>query len=261
MSTEETPMPRRIPRLPLWLACCFFAAAQAQAFDVPEVAWPGVVERAAAPSGFVPPGWRIEHEERGLLDDDALEDVLLVLRMDDPGNIIDNDGPGPDRFDTNPRMLVAAVATSDGDWRQVMVDQALVPRPVNPAMEDALCTDSSCGVEIRPDRTWRVSLGSWSSAGSWSMRTVAYTFRFERDCMRLLGYDDMDLHRASGAIMERSVNYLSGRAWTQRDHIGGEGPEPKQWTRLASKEPVCIGDVGHGFSFTPDLPEPAPPAP
>ncbi|MGY0652817.1 hypothetical protein ACW7GZ_13355 [Luteimonas sp. A537] len=154
-------------------------------------------------------------------------------------------------------MLVAVVTMPDGEWRRVMVDDTLVPRAEIPAMDDVLCTDGVCGVEFRPNRTWQVSLGSWWSAGSWRMRTVTFTFRFEVGCMRLVGYDERGLHRGSGEIMETSVNYLSGRAWMQPDHIGGEEPGPKQWTRLASRERVCIADVGHGLSFTPGLLEPA----
>ena len=70
--------------------------------------------------------------------------------------------------------------------------------------------------------------------------------------MRLVGFDDMDLHRGSGEIMTVSVNYLTGRAWTQAGHIS-EGDGPKRWTRVAGNGRICIEDVGHGLSFEPAL--------
>ena len=244
-------MRRTVACLPLCLSCLVFAS-QVGAFEIPEVLYPEIAATAASPAGFVPPGWRLEHEARGLLDADALEDALLVLRMDDPGNIVDSTGYEPDAFDTNPRMLLVALATEDGTWKRLMPDHVLVPRPDSPSMEDFLADGAPGRVQIRPNRTWSVSLHSFASAGTWTMREMTYTFRLEDDCMRLVGFDGMDLHRASGEIMTTSVNYLTGRAWTQAGHVSDDDG-PKRWTRLASSERICIEDIGHGLSFEPGL--------
>lgn len=242
--------------LPLCLSPLVLAP-QAQAVEAPGVTWPEIPERADTTAGFVPPGWRLEHEARGRLDADELDDALLVLRMDDPGNVIDDVIAG--RLDTNPRMLVVVLATEDGAWRRWMSDRALVPRNESSHMEDFLGGDAPGRVQIRPNRTWSVSLHSFASAGTWTMSEVGYTFRLEDDCMRLVGFDDMDIHRASGEIMTTSVNYLTGRAWTQAGHISKDEPEPKRWTRVATNERICIEDVGHGLSFQPAL-QPVPEA-
>lgn len=239
----------------LLLAACSAVPGPSHAFELPEVVYPGIAGRAATPEAFVPAGWRLEHRVRGRLNDDDLEDALLVLRMDASANVVDNTGFGPERFDTNPRMLVAVVGEADGSWRQVMVDHALVPRPEAPVMDDFLGDDAASALTIRPNRTWSLALHSWASSGTWSMRNVAYTFRLEGDCMRLIGYDQMHLHRASGEITTTSVNYLNGRAWVQPGSIEDDTPGPKQWTRLASKARVCIGDIGDGLSFDPPLVE------
>ncbi len=245
-------MPRHPARL-LLAAACSLLPALAHGFEVPVVAWPAIVEQAASPEAFMPAGWRLEHLALGRLDADEREDAVLVLRMEDPGNVVDNTGFGPDRFDTNPRMLVAALAQADGRWRQVMRDHALVPRPESPVMDDFLGDDPAHAVTIRPNRTWSVALRSWASAGSWSMRQVAYTFRLEGGCMRLVGYDEMHLHRGSGETTTTSVNYLTGGAWSRPGSIEDDAPGPQRRTRLASDVRVCIGDVGDGFMFTPDL--------
>lgn len=243
--------------LPLCLSPLVLAP-QAQAVEAPGVTWPEIPERADTTAGFVPPGWRLEHEARGRLDADELDDALLVLRMDDPGNVIDAARPGGDALDTNPRMLVAAIGTADGGWRRLVGDHALVPRNVSPYMEDFL-GDATGGVHIHPNRTWSISLHSFASAGSWSMRNVTYTFRLEDDCMRLVGFDSMDLHRASGGILDTSVNYLTGRAWTRAGHVSEDETGPKRWTRVAGNARICIEDIGHGLSFEPEL-QPVPKA-
>lgn len=56
-----------------------------------------------------------------------------------------------------------------------MPDRTLVPRPVSPDMADFLAGDPG-RVQIRPNRTWSVSLRSFASAGSWSMCEMTYTF-------------------------------------------------------------------------------------
>lgn len=232
-------------------------ALQAQAFYLPEVVYPDIADYARTSADFVPPGWRLEHQVRGRLDGDERDDALLVLRMEDPANLIDDPVSGRASFDTNPRMLVAAVATEGGGWRRVMVDHALVPRPQSPMMMDFLGDDAAGAVQIRANRSWTLNLHSWASAGSWSSRDVSYTFRLEGDCMRLIGFDETDVHRASGDIHRTSVNYLTGRAWTQSGHIQEDESGPQRWTRLASRDPVCIQDIGHGLSFRPALREPA----
>lgn len=234
------------------VAACAASAPSAQAFDLPEVTYPRIAERAATPEAFVPPGWRLEHLARGRLDSDAREDALLVLRMDAAANVVDNDGMGPPRFDTNPRMLLALVAEADGRWRRVMVDHRLVPRPESPVMSDYLGDDAGAAVVIRANRTWAVSLDSFASAGSWTMSHRTFTFRLEGDCMRLVGFDQNSVHRASGATLTESVNYLTGRAWTQAGTIS-DAPGPQQPMRLQSKAPVCITDIGNGFGFEPAL--------
>ncbi len=243
-----------LPTLPrLLLAACGALALPAYAFEVPDVVYPQIVEHAATPEAFVPAGWRLEHRARGRLNDDGREDAVLVLRMDRPDNVVDNTGMGLARFDTNPRMLVALLAEADGRWRRLMVDTTLVPRPESPVMDDALADDASAAVTILPNRTWSVALHSWASAGTWSTRELTFTFRLEGGCMRLIGFDEMHLHRGSGGIITTSVNYLSGRAWRQPGSIEEDAPGPRQPTRLVSKARVCIADVGDGFAFTPDL--------
>ncbi len=247
----------KIVRLSLCLPGLFFAS-QVHAFELPDVVYPDIVEQAATLAAFVPPGWRLEYDQRGFLDGDEREDALLILRMDQPGNIVDDPVAGPASFDTNPRMLVAALATAEGGWRRVMADHALVPRPQTPMMMDFLGDDVAGAVRIRRNRTWTLGLHSWASAGSWSSRNVTYTFRLQGDCMRLVGYDGMDVHRGSGDINQTSVNYLTGRAWTQLGHISEDDSGPRRWTRLATRERICINDIGHGLSFEPGLMEPRP---
>lgn len=237
---------------PLLLLSLLVLVPSAQGFEVPEVTWPEIVERADSTAGFVPPGWRLEQEVRGRLDADDVDDALLVLRMDDPDNVIDGARPSGHALDTNPRMLLAVLGTTDGGWRRLDPEHTLVPRNVSPDMDDFLA-DAAGSVRIHPNRTWSVALDSFAGAGSWTTREVTYTFRLEDDCMRLIGFDSMELHRASGEILDTSVNYLTGHAWTRPGHVSDDRPGPKRWTLVAGNRHICIQDIGHGLSFQPEL--------
>lgn len=243
------PRARAIPCLAL-LVLAVAVPAAAQRPEMPPVAYPAIAARAERPADFVPEGWRLEHLARGHLDTDDVEDAVLLLRMDDARNVVDNAGLGPDEFDTNPRMLVAAFAEPGGGFRRALADHALIPRPENPVLDDVLDSDPAEAVRIdSARRSLSVRLHSWASAGTWFTRNVVFTFRHQDGCFRLIGYDDSELHRASLETREASANYLTGRAWTREGSAEKDEPGPKRWTRFDASEPVCLERIGDGFAF------------
>ncbi|WP_149194988.1 hypothetical protein [Luteimonas suaedae] len=239
-------------RIVLILALAAAPAARGQLPDLPPVVYPPVAERAERLVEFVPAGWRLEHAARGRLDADDRDDALLVLRMARPGNILPNEGFGPDLFDSNPRMLVAVFAADDG-YRRVMVDHALIPRPDMPVFDDYLEDDPAAAISIHGNRSVSVRLHSWASAGTWFTRNVVFTFRHQDGCFRLIGYDDLEVHRASLESRETSVNYLTGRAWTRTGSMEEDTGRPRRGSRLSPNPAVCIGEVGDGLEYRPPV--------
>jgi hypothetical protein len=94
--------------------------ARAQDGGVPPVAYPVLPGHAVDAAGFVPGGWRLEQAHKGELDGDGRRDMLLVLRMHDPANVIVRDGfldAGLYRFD---RLLVIGVGQRARGYRRVL---------------------------------------------------------------------------------------------------------------------------------------------
>lgn len=209
--------------------------------------WPDIPAHAADADGFAPPRWRVEHAVAGRLDADEREDLLLVLRMDDPANVIVHDGPGESPFDSNPRLLVLAVADGGG-YRRVAVDNALVPRQPSPVFDDFLADAPA----IAPSRVFSVSLRSWASAGSWTTTTRSFAFRLQDGCVRLVGFDEESLHRASGEITRRSFNFLARSAWESSGSIERDDEDARRAMRLPAGI-ICLADVGDGFAFEPGV--------
>ncbi|MFC4729209.1 hypothetical protein [Coralloluteibacterium thermophilus] len=193
----------------------------------------------------------MEARHAGDFDRDGRPDVLLLLRMDDPRNVVANAGFGPPRFDTNPRMLVAALAEAGGGHRRILADHTLVPRPTSPATADVL--DEMGGVGIRENGTLFVDLHRFASAGGWEMGNTGFTFRYQDGCFRLIGYDARSVDRASGAMREISFNYLSRRAWTSVANIAEDDAPDRRWRSLPRAPLRCLEEVSDGLVFRPEI--------
>lgn len=211
--------------------------------DPPPVTIPTLPQRASSAEGFVPPGWKLEASVQGDLDEDGRPDLAMVLRAQDPANILDNPGLGEPRLDTNPRLLAIAFGTPEG-YRMVLQDQSLIPRRTNPRLEDPFDADS-----LRIARgTLRVGLGLWSSAGSWGAERRNFTFRWQNQRFELIGYDATEVNRASGETRELSVNLSTARA------IIREG-DPVRERRVALRErpALRLDAVGNGLNYDPGV--------
>jgi hypothetical protein len=229
----------------LTFAC---AAAIASADEaIPQVTFPTLPTEAKSAAELVPSGWVVEKEVPGDLNADGVSDVTLLLRMTDPANVIENDGMGAQRLDTNPRLLVVAFADGSGALSLALADHDLVPRHTNPVMEDPL------GDVVVARGTLQVSLGSWMSAGGWSTSSRTLTFRHQDGCFRLIGYDATEVQRNTGKLSKLSVNYLTSKAQRSWGSID-EDDTNETWESFERGELPCLGEVGDGLDFSPGLP-------
>lgn len=75
----------------------------------------------------------------GDLDGDGRPDLALVLRQQDPVNVVRNDsGLGENPLDTNPRILAVAFARDAGGYVLALHNPTLIPRHDIPTVEDML---------------------------------------------------------------------------------------------------------------------------
>jgi hypothetical protein len=229
----------------LLLSIAWAGMAHADEGDAPEVVYPVLPAQGATLEAFVPKGWRMEFVKRGDLDGDKREDAVFVLRMQHADNILENDGLGTDLFDTNPRILGAAFADGEG-YRLAVQDHALIPRPDSPTMDDYL--ESADSLVVRRG-AFAVTLHAWSSAGSWDTSNTTFTFRYQDNCFRLIGYDDRGTNRGSGQTSDISVNYLTRKATIAIGSIEDDVPVEHHHRTLPAQALRCLQDVGDGFEF------------
>lgn len=171
-----------------------------QPVELPPVRYPALAARANDAAGFVPPGWTLLSRRRGDLNGDGAADLALLLRMNDPANVV-SVGFGDVRrpFDTNPHLLLVAFAERGG-YRRAAVSRGLFPRPRVPATGDVPPGEETIRLERGSLVVWFEHLRGWSS----------YRFRWRDGAMRLVGYDDSGV--TAGCAQTLSINYLTGRA-------------------------------------------------
>jgi hypothetical protein len=219
--------------------------ALAQWPDVPPVKAPALALTAPTPEAFVPTGWVLVQQIAQDFDGDGRPDALLLLRMNDPHNVLTQEGMGESPLDTNPRLLAAVLAEGQG-YRLAFQNLALIPRHDTPTLDDPFTSVESI------KGGFDVSLHSFANAGSWWMGNTKFRFRFQGGCFRLIGYDTSSVHRASQATESTSANYLTGLVVQSRSEGETDKPEVTR-KKLKSKKPVCIEAMGDGFEFQPGL--------
>lgn len=235
-------------RVLAFLLAAIPAAAVAQEEDaIPPVDYPTLPERARDAAGFAPPGWLVELSAPGDLDRDGRSDLAIVLRMNDPANVVPIDFCG-ETLDTNPRILAVALAEEGGGYRLGLQNHELIPRRENACAVDWFGAPESLANERG---TVRIALERFMSAGGWDMGTTSFTFRWETDDLRLIGYDYRNVRRNSGEVGELSVNYLTGRAKLTQGRMD-QDRETVRWVSLHNRGSVSIHTIGRGLDYDPE---------
>ena len=217
--------------------------------SMPAVTYPVVAETGATAKDFIPAGWVLETEQRGDLNKDGRADLALVVRMNDPANVLTNEGMGDNPFDTNPRMLVAALAEADGRYRRVLANHTLIRRRDNPVEDDIYK-----GMTIAQGLL-RISLTNFMNAGGWGTWNGTYAFRYQGQEFVLVGYDRSFLHRGSGETIDISINYLTRQRKTVTGSIEDTKPGKPVWSREKPLAPITLESIPDGMMWHPDYPD------
>jgi hypothetical protein len=212
---------------------------------IPPVVYPVIAASGARTEDFVPSGWKVELQKSGDLNGDRLPDVLMVLRMDDPKNIVHGDAPSESQsLNTNPRMLVMMFATDSGAYRLALADHRFIPRNDDIDSEDYFGGAAIAGKNIQ------IGLVQAMTAGSWSLVNYQYTFHYQQGCFRLIGTDTVEVNRADGTLTKVSDNLLTQRSVKRTGTISSDRDSSVVWSRLPVQPLTCLQDTRSDLAET-----------
>jgi hypothetical protein len=218
----------------------------AQGNDAPNVTYPRLIRYANRLEKFVPKGWRLERKRIGDLNHDRLPDAVLVMRQNNPNNVLDNpEGMGVDKLDTNPRIVLVVFARASGGYQLMSNSHDLIPRNLEPVNDDPFED------VVLKANTFKVVLHFFASAGTWYTSQTSFLFRYQNGCVRLIGYDQSEYQRNTGQTSETSVNYLTGKIKKNTE------TQPSifevKWSTLKTNPKMCLENLGDGWDFDPEL--------
>ena len=221
----------------MWLivAVIWPAGAWAQPARQADLATPSLPARAATVEALAPAGWTIEQRHAADLNGDGSSDVLLLLR--------DRAGAG-----VTPRriLLVALAAATAPGYRVLASTDRLIPRDTSGAIEDPMADGE---ITLRP-RGFDLKIGYLAGAGSYQSASMRFRFRVEATCVRLIGYDRNETHRATLDTNDVSVNFLTGTVVRAKGNAQS-GASRRQRSRLAANPRRCLQDLPSGWTFDP----------
>ena len=196
-------------------------------------------------------GWMLEVQASGDLNRDGNADLILVLRQNNPANVIENfEGFGEKPFDTNPRILAVAFRDGlSGRFGLQLENHTLIPRRTEPAADDPF--DKDVGIAVVRDG-FQVRLNWFMSAGGWETFNTTYTFRHRSGRFELIGYDRNTTHRGSGDTTSLSINYLTRKVKKTTGHISRDAGKVR-WQTLPQRPALTLESIDDGLSFEPAL--------
>lgn len=211
-----------------------------------ERAVPPIAETALRDIDFVPFGWKLYDKAQGDLNGDGLEDSVLVIQRNEPSLVIENpDSLGAESYDANPRSLLFILSDPEGPMRLVGRDDTIIPDWDSPNLDNPL--DS---IDIGGGGKVTLWIRYWSSAGAWEMSNRLFHFRWDGEGMVLIGYDSIEVHRATLDFKEVSINYLTGR---RKDVVGNmdQDKDEETWSEIDKSSKPVLGNIGNAFEFNP----------
>lgn len=230
-------------------ALALVAPAAAQDLDIPPARIPTLPSTVLNLDGLIPTGWKMETKAIGDLNGDGVTDAVMVVQGNDPKLVLSNSGLGSDRLDTNPRMLVVGLGTRGGGYRVVVQNATLIPRRVDPVVDDPFDSVTGGGLAVK-GQSVRVQLGFFMSAGGWGMYNVTYTFRWQNDRLEMIGYDRNETQRNTGETRNVSINYSTGKVRVATGTIESDTDQDKvEWKSLPDRRRLSIDEIGDGLEF------------
>ncbi|WP_151820153.1 hypothetical protein [Acinetobacter soli] len=192
---------------------------------------------------FIPKDWKIIEIARGDLNHDGMEDIVLVIEENNRKNIIHNNGFGSPNLNTNPRALLVLFKIAQG--YQLISKNKKLPSE-NDADSPCLADPLDDGAVTIAKGILKINLHYWLSCGSWYVTNNTFSFRYQNQGFKLIGFDQMSFHRASGEKSSLSINFSTGKMKKTTDKNEFEEntqPAKVEWKNLKKQYDLKLESI------------------
>ena len=180
---------------------------------------------------IIPDGWKVLDSISGDLNRDTIPDLVFAIQNTDKNYLEVNDGLGADTIDLNPRILGIYFGSKSGKFHKELIAEDFIILRDSPVMEEPFV-----GFSLNKKGVLDITFHIWYSAGSWMVSNHTYRFRFQDDQFTLIGYDSNETHRGTGASIDHSINFLTGKIKVTKENFDSNDPKSVQWKKFKMKE-------------------------
>lgn len=195
---------------------------------------------------LVPENWNTLATAKGDLNSDGISDLTVVIQGADKENFEVSELYNQDTLNLNRRILGVYFGDGSGGFVKQAQSNTFIPLKDSPTMDEPFD-----GIEITDKGILQIRFLFFYSAGSWYTSNHLYQFRFEKDKLKLIGYDSTDTHRATGEVTSYSINFLTGKMSITRGNFTKDEPESVEWRefKLIELKPLDFFTEPFRWSF------------
>lgn len=199
---------------------------------------------------YIPENWSLLQHATGDLNKDGIDDLVLIIQSDQALKLDESDDRYFEDFPIYQRSMIIMFGNEDRlTLRPLVKNDAFIIHSEDPNMEDPFQ-----GVSIERNNLV-LKFGVFMSAGSWTVSSTSYVFRYQNGDFALIGADASEFHRGSGESVEFSINFLTKKYSRTVKNEFDESLKPKiTWHTFTLSRLKTLTDLVRPWNW-PFLPE------
>lgn len=191
------------------------------------------------PEEVVPEGWELKASAMNDINHDYIPDMVIVAVPDYPENIVTRD----DGFKNNMNMPIVAVYFGNCGVYELWYQAAGI---IEAQSEFGFLDDVSLSISAKG--VINIGYKMFYSAGSWSVPTHKFAYRYQDESLYLIGYDCNSFNRATHNEEIVSYNFLTGKKQTRTLNNSGKVLKDK-WEKIKKKPLLEFGSNPLDYIF------------
>lgn len=189
---------------------------------------------------LAPQGWKVLISTEGDLNKDSLADVAMIVEKLKPDIVVkDDDGKA---IHNHPRQLMVFFKTVKG-YQHIATNKKIpVAEQKNSCLVDPI-EESADGLKIK-NGVLSVDFSYFMSCGGWEWPRHFFTFRWQQNQFKLIGFNYNSFYRNTGEETSKSYNFSTLKLKETHGNNAFEGGKPKTtWTNFKAPPNLNLNTI------------------